>query len=179
MENMERSATLVVTSEHWDRMSALVHSVAAYGEVVAVDDPLERITLELAGVRCGFVVVGGNSLDPFMVMLVSINGQIVLSAETAGLWEIHPRIGERITELFRRHGTCVRCMVGEHGACLRQHEQGPCRCECGIDWALYRILAALRAAPAIEAAPPAAALTDTAAAVEAEPLPHRVAADQL
>jgi hypothetical protein len=179
VENMERPAALVVTSEHWDRMSALVNSVGAHGEVVAIDDPLERITLELAGIRLGFVVVGGNSLEPLMVMLLSINGQIVLADETAGLWEIHPRIGERITELFSRHGACVRCMVGEHGACLRQHEQGPCRCECGIDWALYRIRTALGVASPVVPDLPVAALTGAAAAVELESLPRRVAAERL
>ncbi|GIE28975.1 hypothetical protein Ait01nite_020200 [Actinoplanes italicus] len=173
MENMERSATLVVTSEHRVRMATLVDSMASYGEVVGVDDQLERITLEMVGIRLGFVVVGGNNFVVPTVMLLSINDQIVLADETAGLWEVHPRIAERIADLFSRYGSCVRCAAGDHGTCLRQHMQQPCRCECGLDWALHRSRQSLGRSPSIEPDPAVAALTGDAAAVELEPLPVR------
>lgn len=178
MENMERPAVQVVTSDYWDWMSALVNSVAAYGDVVAVDDPLERITLELLGVRLGFVVAGGNGLVAPTVMLLSVNGHIVLAAETAGLWEVHPRVGERIAELFDRYGACPRCVVGEHGTCLGQHGQGGCRCGCGIDWAVRRIRLAL-GSPVLEPDRAVAELAGLAAAVPAGPLPRRIAAKRI
>jgi len=160
-------------------LANLMDVVAQYGSVAGVDDPAERMTVELAGVTYSFIVQGGNDVgnDDPIVMLTAIGGRTVFVEETAGSYVVDAKVGGYLAYRFATHGTCVPCQHGTHVGCERQAEVGLCRCLCGFEWSVARARHALgiEADLRIVAAPPA--ITAAPKVHEGEVLPSRTELD--